>query len=248
MAAGRVRTRVSAAGSTVCHTSGAWALLALSCACGHAQRIPPADDQPHLEPELVGVWHEVQKGETLWRIARAYGVGVQDLAELNGLFRPEDLAAGTRLFVPGAAKALAVGPPPAGAPPEPAPASPAAGEKLLWPVEGVLYSHFGVRDGTRHDGIDIAAPEGTPVVAAAAGRVAFAGEQRGYGKLLLLEHPGGLVTVYAHVQEILVAAGAQVAAGQMVARVGRSGRASGPHLHFEVREGVKPRDPVGFLP
>lgn len=221
-------------------------ILALaSAACGGAQRVPTAPDQPHTEMELVGVWHEVKAGETLWRIARAYGVGVQELAELNDLARPEDLAAGARLFVPGVVEQVRLAAPTAVEPARIAVVSP---RSLAWPVEGVLYSPFGVRDGTRHDGIDIAAPEGTPVRAAAAGRVVFAGEQRGYGNLVLLEHPGGLITVYAHAREVLVAVGDEVEAGQLIARVGRTGRASGPHLHFEVREGARARNPTFFLP
>jgi murein DD-endopeptidase MepM/ murein hydrolase activator NlpD len=111
----------------------------------------------------------------------------------------------------------------------------------------VLVSSFGMRDREQHEGIDLAAPEGTPVLAASAGKVLFAGEQRGYGKIVLLGHQGGLVTIYAHNADNLVEAGQQVSRGHRIARVGRSGNATGPHLHFEVRVGTRPRDPLGFL-
>ncbi|HET9596651.1 MAG TPA: M23 family metallopeptidase, partial [Anaeromyxobacteraceae bacterium] len=140
------------------------------------------------------------------------------------------------------ATAIAPRPPPAG---ERAHAAPG---RLSWPVQGVLYSRFGPRQGQRHDGIDIAAPEGTPIGAAAAGAVVYAGSQSGYGSIVILRHDGGLLTLYAHASALLVRQGDRVAAGQPIARVGRSGRTSGPHLHFEVREGTRPRNPLFFLP
>ena len=212
-----------------------------------------------------GVRHLVQPGETLWRIARAYSVPVADLQRANGLSDPAQLEAGTRLLVPGADRERAV--PPADAPQarmEPRPghrASPAqipragghaldaaaGGEPLAWPVRGVLISGFGARDREHHDGIDLACPQGAPVFAAGAGEVLFAGEQRGYGNLVLVGHARGVVTVYAHNLENLVVQGDHVLRGEPIARVGRTGNATGPHLHFEVRVGSRPRDPLGFL-
>jgi lipoprotein NlpD len=128
------------------------------------------------------------------------------------------------------------------------PLDPAAhGEALAWPTLGVLISGFGERDRDKHEGIDLASPEGTPVRAADEGTVLFAGEQKGYGNLVLVAHSGDLVTVYAHNAENLVKKGARVARGQQIARVGHTGNATGPHLHFEVRVGARPRDPLGFL-
>jgi murein DD-endopeptidase MepM/ murein hydrolase activator NlpD len=105
-----------------------------------------------------------------------------------------------------------------------------------------------VRAGQRHDGIDIAAPEGAPVTAAAAGTVVYAGEQPGYGAVVILKHEGGLATVYAHNSRVLVREGVRVEAGEAIARVGQTGRTTGPHLHFEVREGTRPRNPLLYLP
>ncbi|HSN14637.1 MAG TPA: M23 family metallopeptidase, partial [Anaeromyxobacteraceae bacterium] len=119
---------------------------------------------------------------------------------------------------------------------------------LAWPLKGVLYGRYGVRERRRHDGIDLAAPEGTPVLAAAAGTVIYAGEQPGYGAIVILRHEGGLVTLYAHNQRLLVKEGERVARGEPIARVGQSGKTSGPHLHFEVREGTRPKNPLLYLP
>jgi murein DD-endopeptidase MepM/ murein hydrolase activator NlpD len=112
----------------------------------------------------------------------------------------------------------------------------------------VLYGRYGVRAGRRHDGIDIAAPEGTAVAAAAPGTVIYAGEQSGYGAIVIVRHDGGLVTLYAHNSRLLVEEGAHVRRGEAIARVGQTGRTTGPHLHFEVRDGTRPRNPLLYLP
>ena len=205
----------------------------------------------------------VKRGETIYRIARSYGIPPRELMEVNDLRYPRQLEPGAELFVPGATRVVEV---PALAPgavpehevvlpePEPAPApasfraAPPAGGKLLWPVRGVLYSRYGVRQGQRHDGIDISAPEGATIGAAAAGTVIYAGSQSGYGSIVILRHGNGLVTLYAHASAILVRQGDRVDGGQPIARVGKSGRTSGPHLHFEVREGTRPRNPLLYLP
>jgi murein DD-endopeptidase MepM/ murein hydrolase activator NlpD len=111
----------------------------------------------------------------------------------------------------------------------------------------VLISGFGTRERDHHDGIDLACPEGSPVKAAEDGIVLFAGEQKGYGNLILVAHDEDLVTVYAHNAENLVEKGDKVTRGEEIAKVGHSGNATGPHLHFEVRVGTRPRDPLGFL-
>ena len=119
---------------------------------------------------------------------------------------------------------------------------------LLWPVEGQITSKFGPRGNSSHDGLDIAAPSGTPILAAASGEVIHSGALRGYGNLVILRHRDGLVTVYAHNQKNLVREGEFVRRGQAIARVGQTGRASGPHLHFEVRKDNLARNPLRYLP
>jgi len=234
---------------------------------------PTAGEAEEGEKDVAGVVHVVRRGQTLYRIARTYGVDPNYLMETNGITDPRTLSVGQELFVPGATKVLEVeeapgalprkspGDPPPPPPPPPRPAR-AAGEPegdealsppeprpiLAWPLKGVLYGRFGIRAGVRHDGIDIAAPEGSPISAAADGTVLFVGEQSGYGNVVILRHDNGLVTVYAHASVVLVKEGAHVSRGQPVARVGQTGRTTGPHLHFEVREGVKPKNPLLYLP
>ncbi len=120
------------------------------------------------------------------------------------------------------------------------------------PVEGQVSSSYGPRemagrDAHHHDGVDIAAPEGTPIRAAKAGRVSFAGEKGGYGNTVVLTHSDGSETLYAHASALLVEAGSVVRAGQTIAEVGSTGRSTGPHLHFELRKGGQPVDPAEAL-
>lgn len=130
-------------------------------------------------------------------------------------------------------------------------AKPAAthGGRFAWPVRGRVLAAYGVTaNGTHNDGINIAAPKGAPVAAIEGGVVAYAGnELRGYGNLVLIKHPDGLISAYAHCEELLVKRGEQVNAGQVIARVGATGGVSEPQLHFELRRGKKAVDPRGFL-
>jgi murein DD-endopeptidase MepM/ murein hydrolase activator NlpD len=98
-----------------------------------------------------------------------------------------------------------------------------------------------------HHGVDLGAPHGSPVRAAMSGRVRFAGEMRGYGQVIWLDHRGQILTVYAHLSAIHVRTGESIRRGQEIGLVGASGNASGPHLHFEVWKGGRPVDPVQAL-
>jgi murein DD-endopeptidase MepM/ murein hydrolase activator NlpD len=121
---------------------------------------------------------------------------------------------------------------------------------MLWPVDGTLSSPFGSRDGRNHEheGIDVAVAEDTPVRAACDGMVTYAGNGlRGYGNVVIVQHAGGLATVYAHNRALEVRVGDPVARGQEIARSGQTGHATAPHLHFEVRLGSIARDPLGYL-
>jgi murein DD-endopeptidase MepM/ murein hydrolase activator NlpD len=121
--------------------------------------------------------------------------------------------------------------------------------RLRWPiVNGAVTSGFGPRGGGFHDGIDIGAPAGTPIYAAAGGKVAYCSRLPGYGNVIILRHGGGYATVYAHNRQHLVKEGEPVKEGQMIGRVGESGRTTGPNLHFEVRRENVAHNPLYFLP
>lgn len=118
-----------------------------------------------------------------------------------------------------------------------------------WPANGRVIAGFGTSpNGVQNDGINLALPEGTSVKAAEDGVVAYAGnELKGYGNLVLVRHPNGYVTAYAHAKEILVKRGDQVKRGQVIARSGQTGNVNAPQLHFEIRKGASPLDPMRFL-
>lgn len=122
--------------------------------------------------------------------------------------------------------------------------------KLLWPLSGQITSGYGWRATGRyrefHNGLDIAAPAGTPILAADSGVVVFAGWNGGYGLTLVIDHGGGLSTLYGHNSTNLVKVGSRVDKGQVIARVGSTGRSTGPHLHFEVRVNGEPVNPTRY--
>jgi murein DD-endopeptidase MepM/ murein hydrolase activator NlpD len=139
------------------------------------------------------------------------------------------------------------------------PAEPAASAKpsettsalpsFRWPVRGKVITSYGAKtNGKANDGINVAVPEGTPVKAAEDGVVAYSGnELKGYGNLILVRHSNGYVTAYAHASELLVRRGDTIKRGQIIAKSGQSGEVGSPQLHFEIRKGSSPVDPLQFL-
>jgi len=213
-----------------------------------------------------GVYHPVEKGQTLYSIAKAYGISVEELQRVNRVWDPSELDVGHHLWIPNADRIVHVAPtvgdvPAVSEPPvrekkyarqkrkTKAERQAAANRRLMWPVRGgVLTSHFGTRNGSNHHGIDIGARRGTPVRAAGKGTVKFSGwGPTGYGLMIIIKHPGNLTTVYAHNSRNLVEKGSTVKRGQMIARVGKTGRASGPHVHFEVRNDSHAKNPLLYV-
>ncbi len=198
------------------------------------------------QPDPPGLLtHTVKAGETLWGIAQSYGLQPSQLATLNGIEDPRKLAVGTTLSVPRGVKTAT--------PPKKGKVANGTTSKLkaglmAWPVKGVVTTRFGRKHGKPHDGVDIAAARGVSVMAASAGEVIFSNKHGGYGNLVIVRHGDGLVTVYAHNDKNLVKKGDKVRRGQAIAKVGDTGQAAGPHLHFEVRRGATPQNPLKFLP
>jgi len=229
---------------------GLLAIAAAKAGCAHT---PP----PMHPAAPEGSFYVVRAGDSLDALARSQGVLVEDLAEINGLAMDAPLSEGQVIFVLAPEPGVMVSLPAATEPGEKPPAAivreiPGAtklDEELRWPLpEGRISSAFGRRWGRKHEGIDLAAPSGTPVLAAREGRVLYAGNTlRGYGNMVVLQHANDLLTAYAHNSVLLVRVGDRVRAGQTIARVGQSGSATGPHLHFEVRRGHVPLNPLRFL-
>jgi len=180
------------------------------------------------------VVHTVARGDSLWKIAQRYGVSLAAVKGANPGLDPYRLAIGQEVLVPGAAFTVT--------------SRQGGGLALAWPVSGRISSGYGWRGGRLHYGLDIAAPSGSTITAAAAGHVVSAGWNGGYGRVVVIEHARNVRTVYAHCLRLLVKPGQQVWRGQAVARVGASGNATGPHLHFEVHVGGRPQNPLRFLP
>ncbi len=212
----------------------------------------------------------VGQGQTLFRISQAYGVKVALLLQANHLNPSAPLRVGQRIFIPGAAEARKVepyraltpeqreslelslrdevAPPPPAAPGPPRPHVRTDGD-FLWPIVGAINSPFGPRWGRFHAGIDIASPNYQEVVASADGEVIYAGDTRAaLGKAVVLRHGNGFRTVYAHLSIIIAHEADTVRQGQAIAGVGETGRATGPHLHFEVRRNGIPVNPQDYLP
>ena len=213
-----------------------------------------------------GRYHRVRSGESIWRIARVYRVDVQRLAEYINVFDPNGVQPGMHLYIPPRPRQASYKKLPFGGELKKArvrkrgrarkrkkrddynkPIRVYRG-RFIWPVSGKVTSPFGIRNGRRHDGIDISAKQDTPIRAAAAGRVVFSGKMRGYGNLILVRHKDDFFTAYAHNRVNKARKGQLVKQRQVIAKVGRTGRASGAHLHFEIRNGQTARNPLFFLP
>lgn len=203
--------------------------------------------------------HLVKPGETLSSIARAYSTDPTFLAYWNGLHDPDLIREGQVLRIQtlegtapdreGSQTVMA------------GLASRQDGRKehqsgdgsrpaplFQWPLAGEITSYYGWRKESFHYGLDIAAPLGESIGAAASGHVEFVGSQRGYGLMLTIEHGKGWSSLYAHNSAILVREGEYVLAGQPVARIGATGNATGPHLHLEIIFNGSKLDPLLFLP
>ena len=239
---------------------------------------PTAAPQPKRQNTASTRRHRVQPGETWYALGRKYRVHPRKIAAHNGLSLSSGLKVGQVVKIPAAdgwnmpaarttrvserpkdtarkdQERIRVAERPQATPQPPKPQSgskPAstAGSDFIWPVRGQVIGAFGKQaNGQRNDGIDIAAPAGTPVRAAASGTVAYAGnELKAYGNLVLIRHPGGWVTAYAYNSKLSVKRGDYVKQGQKIAEVGQTGIARTPQLHFELRKGATPVNPLKYL-
>lgn len=198
-------------------------------------------------------YHRVEDGDSLASIAQKYDVPVNELRAHNSDRLSRGLKSGTKLYIPFEESEAWDDELVFEMRDRRRPASvPELGEiasaNFNWPVSGPITSQFGKRKSRNHDGIDIAAKTGVQVKSARSGHVIYAGNRiRGYGNLVIIKHADTFSTVYAHLSRIHVKKGQFVARGQLIGKVGRTGRASGSHLHFEVRNDRVPVDPLLYL-
>jgi len=175
----------------------------------------------------------VKKGESLWSISREYNVKLESIIAANSITNASKISTGQQLRIPNV------------------PGTRSSICNFIWPVRGRITSPYGMRviSGRKdfHAGIDIGSPTGTNIVAAESGRVSYAGYMRGYGNVIILSHDGGYSSVYGHNSLNLVKKGQYVKRGTIIGKVGSTGNATGPHLHFEVRSSGKPVNPLSYL-
>ncbi len=221
-----------------------------------------------------GVYHTVEKGQTLYNISRVYNVDLKDIERANNITDSKDIKPGEKIFIPGAEKKLYVPPTAETANVNPGQQTISKGSNtqfsninnvkehtngqslshagslsFLWPLKGKILQEFNTSNGSKHDGIDIKGTEGAPIYAAADGVVIYSNDTiRGYGNMIIIKHKDGFVTVYAHNSVNMVTKGQAVKQGQIIARVGHTGYATGSHLHFEIRLHAMPVNPLNYLP
>jgi LysM repeat protein len=208
---------------------------------GQILRILPVD----------GLSYKVKTNETLDKIAKKYQSSVSEIVEVNKLASAGDLKIGQLLILPNAVKPQTYVPPSSASASSyslktifSSPARPSA-SKLQWPAKSYRITQY---YRWRHGAIDIADKTGQPIYAAESGVVQTAGWNRGgYGNMVMIDHGGGMVTLYGHVSQIYVKAGDRVQRGQVIAAIGSTGRSTGPHLHFEVRVNNVRLNPLGYV-
>jgi lipoprotein NlpD len=241
-------------------------LFALLAACSGGPHPNVSRYPQHMGGEGVYV---ADKGETLEDVAKKFETTVEALKKENNLTR-DSLSQGQRITVPRVAPEALLSsdakkeeavprenprPEVKKSPPRvkgarPSSSPPKIDVRLAWPVErAAVISEFGIRKNGKHDGVDLGAPEGEKILAAADGTVIFSGQgPSGYGRIVVLKHSESVVTIYAHNSKNLVVKGGAVKQGEPIALVGRTGRATRPHCHFEVRVNRVAFDPLEYLP
>lgn len=214
---------------------------------------------------IDGVLHRVKSGETLWDISRVYGIESSVIQKTNFMDSPDKLKISQEIIIPGADKvktAIVEKPAPKRTLTTVKTASsaktsvklPSRGGKasalpgIMWPLKGKITSGFGKRGNEYHTGLDIAAPTGTAIKAALDGKVVYSAWKGNYGNLVILDNGNGVQTYYAHNSVNLVKVGQAVSKGEIIAKVGSTGRSTGPHVHFEIRRDKEPYNPLLFLP
>ncbi len=201
---------------------------------------PPAETATAAAPAAKsGVYHKVMRGQTLWQIAQAYGVGIKDIIDSNNIPNGSALEVGQLLFIPGAAQIKDLS--------EHVTVDQNK-NAFIWPLKGKVVAYFDDPIGvsTVNHGIDIQAQAGDTVQAVREGDVVLAGYMSGYGQTVMIDHKDGFISVYARNARLLVKLGDHVYKGDTIAEVGQIG--SRVVEHFEIRRGSQAMNPLYYLP
>ena len=185
---------------------------------------------------MPGVYHRMQKGQTLWRLSKIYDVDLDEMVRVNRISDATNIEVGQLIFIPHAKKARSV----------PLKYS----DDFIWPLKGKVIASFGQNyNSTLNKGLNIQAPAGSDIVASRSGRVAFySPDMEGFGKTVIIEHAEGFSTVYARNSRVLVRPGEEVRQGAVIAKTGSAGRDRNSYLHFEIRKGYTAVNPHFYLP
>ena len=200
---------------------------------------PKREMIPEVKRIPGALYHTVRRGETLWGISREYGVDLQSLIKANTILYTGTVETGQVLLIPRS-----------GALPKETVTRAVPGESFTWPVRGMLITSYGaLTDKIMSKGIDIKAADGAGVRASRSGKVVYTDQLlKGFGKTVIIDHGDNYQTVYSYNSDIVVSVGQQIAQNTVIARVGRTGRAKGPMLHFEIRRDGEPQNPLYYLP
>jgi murein DD-endopeptidase MepM/ murein hydrolase activator NlpD len=196
---------------------------------------------PYVKPAMPlgmpGIYHRVDKGETLWRISKVYNVDIEQIASINHITDNTSIEVGQQIFIPNAQK------------PRPQ-AAKYISDDFIWPMKGRVISGFGqIFHNMINKGINIQPYSNPDIVAARQGKVVFYADNFGvFGKTIIIEHTDGLFTVYARNSEVFIKVGDMVNKGACIAKAGSAGRDAATYLHFEIRKGHIPVNPFHYLP
>ncbi|MFW5998737.1 MAG: peptidoglycan DD-metalloendopeptidase family protein [Bacillota bacterium] len=180
-----------------------------------------------------GIIYKINPGENLWTISRQFDIAIDKITKANDISNPDLVKPGAVLVLPGVTPEFSY--------------KERLNDNFIQPVNGRISSNFGMRWGSKHEGIDFAVNTGTKIKAAKAGRIIYSDWASGYGHTVIIEHRKGVRTLYGHNSKLLVQGGQYVERGEVIALSGNSGRSTGPHLHFEIQINGKPVDPLPYI-
>jgi murein DD-endopeptidase MepM/ murein hydrolase activator NlpD len=211
------------------------ACIFLLAGCATAPYLAPTVPQ---SVSLPGIYHNVEKGETLWRISKAYGVDLEELVRLNRIADSTAIETGQKIFIPNQLK------------PKPAYVKYNDNDDFIWPLKGRVVGSFGqVINNMVNKGINIAPYGSRDIIASRSGRVVFLNNNfAGLGKTIIIDHGDGFFTVYSLSSEVFVRPGDNIKQGTVISRLGSSGEGNRGYLHFQVRKGHLPQNPIFYLP
>jgi len=197
-----------------------------------------APSRPGMRPMAVpGIYHRIEKGQTLWRISKNYNIDLDELVRINRISDATNIEIGQLIFIPHAKQAKTV-------------ILESYGDDFIWPLKGKVISTFGQNfNNMINKGLNIQPYSGSDVLASRSGKVVFYSPNlEGFGKTVIIEHNEGFSTVYARNSRVLVKPGEEVRQGMVIARAGSGGRDKNNYLHFEIRKGYTSVNPYFYLP